>query len=679
MIPDATPENYPQKFVRKSNRGDTLRQNMTSSASSDPELLAAWLDRRHEPAFRMLVARYAGLVRASALRTCENESLAAEAAQLTFITLARKARSLTSCRSLGGWLHQTAVWHARNLLRKARRESRKRDHLQAAMDTDSSHSDAWQNLAPALDDALGSLSAADREALLLRFYRALSISEVAAVLGIAAEAARKRIDRALERLRGKLARRGVAPGVSLGTVMLAGFANDAQAAGGMVPALTTKALAAGAGGAAAVPMSLTAKAACVALPASVMFGGALWLAAQRVSLADLNRQCDALEERLSVVAKGDAASAASRKPGMQKDSNQRIDWMDVAERLRVSGEDSETTGGLMESWRLRIAAMSAGELAVAMDEIASIDLNPDSRQILEFLFIEPLRLKDPRLIFTHFGDRELDDDNWIVGTTALADWAKQDPAAALEWIDRQIAANRFPGGTLRAHSRARYKLEADLIAGLAKDTAEIAANRLRALSGPERLEVLRMAFNRRIAEVPQQELANLARSFLSGSSLNYVLAVPVVNLMVDGYGLDKATAYLQRIQAAPSERDACAAAAAGQFLYTLGNKRALAHGDFDQVQEWLHSTSPDSAGSLMGGVIAGAVGGSDRTMTYQIAADLALRLHGEAGDDNLLVGFLDSRISLENRENALRLAEHIRDEMRRREVLVTLSDYQPPK
>ena len=75
---------------------------------SDPELLADWVGHRREPAFHALVARYAGLVHMTARRTCGDDSMAAEAAQLTFIPLARKAKSLTSCASLGGWLHITA-------------------------------------------------------------------------------------------------------------------------------------------------------------------------------------------------------------------------------------------------------------------------------------------------------------------------------------------------------------------------------------------------------------------------------------------------------------------------------------------------------------------------------------------------------------------------------------------
>lgn len=221
---------------------------MPPSDPSDAELLADWLERHRETAFHALVNRYAGLVHMAAQRTCGDDSLAAEASQLAFITLARKARSLASRSSLAGWLHLTAVMQAKNLLRHHQRENRKRQLLRTHMETDTqaTPADAWQRMQPVLDEALAALSPGDREALLLRFYRSLSVREIATALGIATDAAQKRLDRATDRLRAQLARRGCQVGGSLGAVMLAGFATDAQAALPAASALASKALAASA-------------------------------------------------------------------------------------------------------------------------------------------------------------------------------------------------------------------------------------------------------------------------------------------------------------------------------------------------------------------------------------------------------------------------------------------------
>jgi DNA-directed RNA polymerase specialized sigma24 family protein len=113
--------------------------NMDKATPTDPELLNEWLVQHRESAFHSLVSRYAGLVYATAKRSCGDDSLAAEASQLTFITLAQKAKSLTSYSTLGGWLHLTAVMQAKNLVRKSQREIHKRALLLASINTESHH------------------------------------------------------------------------------------------------------------------------------------------------------------------------------------------------------------------------------------------------------------------------------------------------------------------------------------------------------------------------------------------------------------------------------------------------------------------------------------------------------------------------------------------------------------
>lgn len=72
----------------------------------------------------------------------------------------------------------------------------------------------WDDLAPQLDDALGELSDGDRDALILRYFENRSAREIGETLGISVEAAQKRVNRAVERLRASLAKRGVTAGAA---------------------------------------------------------------------------------------------------------------------------------------------------------------------------------------------------------------------------------------------------------------------------------------------------------------------------------------------------------------------------------------------------------------------------------------------------------------------------------
>src|SRR4029434_1101401 len=64
-------------------------------------------------------------------------------------------------------------------------------------------------ITPHLDESLGELKAPDRDAIVLRFLEGRSFAEVAAALGTTEAAAKMRVGRALDRLRGALGRHGV--------------------------------------------------------------------------------------------------------------------------------------------------------------------------------------------------------------------------------------------------------------------------------------------------------------------------------------------------------------------------------------------------------------------------------------------------------------------------------------
>jgi hypothetical protein len=89
----------------------------------------------------------------------------------------------------------------------------------------------WEHIAPHLDAALIELSEPDRDALLLRYFQRKSAREMAHTLGTSEEAAQKRVNRAVERLRECFARRGVTVGASGLAVVISTHAIQAAPAG----------------------------------------------------------------------------------------------------------------------------------------------------------------------------------------------------------------------------------------------------------------------------------------------------------------------------------------------------------------------------------------------------------------------------------------------------------------
>jgi RNA polymerase sigma factor (sigma-70 family) len=210
---------------------------------TDSQLLSAYVEGLSEPAFAELVRRHVDFIFSAALRMVCDEHLAKDVTQGVFLALAKRADELKDRAVLSGWLHRTAQNIAAQTVRTEVRR-RKREQEAAAMnELLSSQSDPpWELIAPQLDTALGELSEADRDALLLRYFERKSAQEMAHILGISDEAAQKRVNRAVERLRDNFSKRNMTIGAG-GLVVLIS-ANAVQAApAGLAAAITTTAFA----------------------------------------------------------------------------------------------------------------------------------------------------------------------------------------------------------------------------------------------------------------------------------------------------------------------------------------------------------------------------------------------------------------------------------------------------
>jgi RNA polymerase sigma factor (sigma-70 family) len=212
---------------------------------TDQQLLRDYTGCRSEAAFAELVHRHLDFVYSAALRMVRDAHLAEDVSQGVFVALAQNAEKLTDRPVLSGWLHRTA----QNLAAKAvRSDVRRRAREQEAATMNellAPEPDAvWEHIAPQLDDALGELSEPDRDALSLRYFERKSAHEMAQTLGVSDEAAQKRVNRAVDRLREFFAKRGVTVGAGgLGVVI---SANSVQAApAGLAATISTAAVLAG--------------------------------------------------------------------------------------------------------------------------------------------------------------------------------------------------------------------------------------------------------------------------------------------------------------------------------------------------------------------------------------------------------------------------------------------------
>ena len=212
--------------TRAAHRGlETLFGVGSSAGLTDGELLERFAGRRRpgdeagQAAFEALVDRHGGMVLRACRRVLGDDHAAQDAAQATFLVLARRAGSVGRLESVGGWLHGVAtrvatkarVASARRVAREQRggaiAEGRRLDREASTTDPD-----RWADL----HEELGLLPEKFRAPLVLCYLEGLTQEQAAEMLRCPLGTVQSRLARGRDRLKARLTSRGVAPSSTAG-------------------------------------------------------------------------------------------------------------------------------------------------------------------------------------------------------------------------------------------------------------------------------------------------------------------------------------------------------------------------------------------------------------------------------------------------------------------------------
>ena len=445
--------------------------------ASDAQLVTAYAAEGSETAFRALVGRHVQLVFATAHRQVGDAGLAEEITQNVFLSLARKAPRLCGVETLAGWLHRTAILEAKSRIRQELRRARREQAAAALSSLQREGSSPLDPVVPLLDEALLNLRETDRLALLLRFFQDRSLSEVGEALGVAEDTARKRVDRALERVTKFFRRRGFAVPAGAGCAALLAqvVATPASAA---PPALASAAASAALAGATSMAgtscllplMSLTktqTAALCVflaAVPLAIQWhyeigaqratrdAGARLRAARRTQ-AVLDTELDQARTALAAM-KTERAQAEARRARSDAATNNapaaRYAWDDSSALARVPK-------GLLRRVRLQSLRTLSGELspeikeALQMTDTDAERVEAATRNLIAaFRAVEAARLRQVDPLPSEIGRRapeevraievpDLTDEYQRLLSTARADWSEALGPSRLELFERGLA------------------------------------------------------------------------------------------------------------------------------------------------------------------------------------------------------------------------------------------------
>lgn len=185
------------------------------SADSDAQLLQRFARRRDETAFAELVRRHGRLVWNVCRRLLEQDQDAEDAFQATFVVLASKAASIRKRKSLASWLYGVAARIAWNARKSAQRRRCREQHAEPTSSESPVCAASLRELQTILDEEVRRLPEKYQAPFLLCCLEGKSRAQAARQLGWKEGTVSSRIAEARERLKNRLARRGVALSAAL--------------------------------------------------------------------------------------------------------------------------------------------------------------------------------------------------------------------------------------------------------------------------------------------------------------------------------------------------------------------------------------------------------------------------------------------------------------------------------
>ncbi len=180
-------------------RGLCSKPMQNDSAISHETLMVRFQTRLDSYAFDQIVSAYMKPAVGVARQILSDRALAEDAVQESFLKVIRKRHQYAPPSPFSCWFYAIVRNVCLDMLRRCNREKEAIRQVAVRCEPGSPRSDL-----PEIPELLNVLARDDQDVLVLRIVHDLGFRDVASALGISEEAAKKRAQRALKRLRGKM-------------------------------------------------------------------------------------------------------------------------------------------------------------------------------------------------------------------------------------------------------------------------------------------------------------------------------------------------------------------------------------------------------------------------------------------------------------------------------------------
>lgn len=179
-----------------------------AAAEEDAAVLERFVVQKDEAAFDVLMQRHGAMVLGLCRRILQDQHLADDVFQATFLLLVRKAGSIAKRGSVGSWLYGVA-YRIASRTRNGVKRRQNREQEVTDMPATKTDTDASREIRPIVDEEVHRLPEKYREAIVSCYLEGKTYDEAALALGCPKGTVSIRLTRARDMLHKRLTRRGI--------------------------------------------------------------------------------------------------------------------------------------------------------------------------------------------------------------------------------------------------------------------------------------------------------------------------------------------------------------------------------------------------------------------------------------------------------------------------------------
>jgi RNA polymerase sigma-70 factor (ECF subfamily) len=191
-IPQSPANRFRHAHVYTSEMGETEHKTISAAVRGD------------RMAFRQLVLDHSHAMFRVAWRLCNDENMAEDIVQESFIKAWRKIGDFRMQSSFRSWMQRITINTAMDFLRKRARRQQfetSEPEFETTEHAETPRHDARIDISAQAGAAMQGLSETERAALMLRHYEGHSIREIAQILELTTDASKQTIFRAVQKMR----------------------------------------------------------------------------------------------------------------------------------------------------------------------------------------------------------------------------------------------------------------------------------------------------------------------------------------------------------------------------------------------------------------------------------------------------------------------------------------------